>query len=318
MDEQIVEMYGGCHCGAIRFSVKTTPNISALDCNCSICYMKGNLHFIVPSSKFRLLQGKDNVTVLQTIGVKGAIFPFSFPETVFPFPDPAQTEFDPISLKNGKVLLMISDYTLNTLFSVGRDSGNLWTRVKKGDNGTEVFPFAIDTEGLGMIVPELTAFFNDTFNCTLKVGVQGKHKQPIITTGENGSNLYVNFGIYIDVNNETSIFDDPFNAVNLDLEFNIELILDTEKDKMNIKFGTAKALTVTAESFIGPINPEKSKDTIESIMKIVIEKASPTLKDIDIIGAFNKYTGMNFYDFNITKGAQHHIATLNCKDAYDN
>ncbi|KAK7482406.1 hypothetical protein BaRGS_00026328 [Batillaria attramentaria] len=53
---------GGCHCGAVRFKVWAPPVLQAVDCNCSVCVKKGNIHFVVPESKFELLQGKDNLT----------------------------------------------------------------------------------------------------------------------------------------------------------------------------------------------------------------------------------------------------------------
>ena len=49
---------GGCHCGRVRFRV-TTDATSVLDCNCSICRMKGFLHLIVPPEQFTLLAGED-------------------------------------------------------------------------------------------------------------------------------------------------------------------------------------------------------------------------------------------------------------------
>ena len=45
---------GGCHCGAVAFAVQGTPR-AALLCNCSICTMKGYLHWIVPRASFRLV-----------------------------------------------------------------------------------------------------------------------------------------------------------------------------------------------------------------------------------------------------------------------
>ncbi len=50
---------GGCHCGAVRFEVDLPLAFEAEDCNCSICAMSGNIHVIVPASRFRLLQGAD-------------------------------------------------------------------------------------------------------------------------------------------------------------------------------------------------------------------------------------------------------------------
>jgi hypothetical protein len=49
---------GGCHCGRVRFRV-TTADTMAIDCNCSICRMKGYLHLIVSPERFRLSAGED-------------------------------------------------------------------------------------------------------------------------------------------------------------------------------------------------------------------------------------------------------------------
>ena len=55
-----VELCGGCHCGGVRFTVRVpapspTRRLVAWDCNCSICAMKKNTHFIAPAGAFRLL-----------------------------------------------------------------------------------------------------------------------------------------------------------------------------------------------------------------------------------------------------------------------
>jgi hypothetical protein len=62
MNENHVTHSGGCHCGAIAFEVEAPARIVASDCNCSICRMSGFLHLIVPRSRFRLLQGADQLT----------------------------------------------------------------------------------------------------------------------------------------------------------------------------------------------------------------------------------------------------------------
>ncbi len=53
---------GGCHCGAIAFEVEGHPDEVEL-CNCSICTMKGYLHWIVEPSRFRLLRGGEKLLV---------------------------------------------------------------------------------------------------------------------------------------------------------------------------------------------------------------------------------------------------------------
>ena len=59
----MVDVKGGCHCGAVRFAAKLPPPpVPALDCNCSICRMTGLLHVMVPHSDFALEQGRDRLT----------------------------------------------------------------------------------------------------------------------------------------------------------------------------------------------------------------------------------------------------------------
>ncbi|HCH65694.1 MAG: aldehyde-activating protein [Deltaproteobacteria bacterium] len=49
---------GGCHCRAVRFTVALeAPEI--IECNCSICTMKGFAHLIVSSSALTIQQGGD-------------------------------------------------------------------------------------------------------------------------------------------------------------------------------------------------------------------------------------------------------------------
>ena len=83
---------GGCHCRAVRFEVDLPPSFEVEDCNCSICAMNGNIHAIVPSSRFRLLKGADEMSeyrfgtgkarhfFCRTCGVKSFYVPRSNPD----------------------------------------------------------------------------------------------------------------------------------------------------------------------------------------------------------------------------------------------
>jgi hypothetical protein len=53
---------GGCHCGAVRFEAALPDEVEASTCTCSICRMTGYIHLVVPESRFRLLQGVDQLT----------------------------------------------------------------------------------------------------------------------------------------------------------------------------------------------------------------------------------------------------------------
>lgn len=67
----LVEHFGGCHCGAVRFQLRAPSHVTVYDCNCSICAKKQNLHFMVQESNFQLLQGKDKLTTY-LFGTKAA------------------------------------------------------------------------------------------------------------------------------------------------------------------------------------------------------------------------------------------------------
>ncbi|XP_076106736.1 centromere protein V-like [Mytilus galloprovincialis] len=62
MADDLVAHSGSCHCGAVKFEVVAEKVLHVYDCNCSICKKKQNKHFVVPKSRFKLLQGADNIT----------------------------------------------------------------------------------------------------------------------------------------------------------------------------------------------------------------------------------------------------------------
>lgn len=62
MNQNLAWRAGGCHCGAVRFSVQCPDFVEVEDCNCSICAKVGFLHLIVPKARFRLEQGEESLT----------------------------------------------------------------------------------------------------------------------------------------------------------------------------------------------------------------------------------------------------------------
>lgn len=57
-----IRIEGGCHCGAVRFEAEVPQAVEVLDCNCSICFMTGFRHVMVPHKDFRVLSGQDQLT----------------------------------------------------------------------------------------------------------------------------------------------------------------------------------------------------------------------------------------------------------------
>jgi hypothetical protein len=56
---------GGCHCGAVRYTVEIDPTAQALTCNCSLCARTGALLQFVTPDKFALEKGEDQLSDYQ-------------------------------------------------------------------------------------------------------------------------------------------------------------------------------------------------------------------------------------------------------------
>jgi hypothetical protein len=54
--------HGSCHCKAVKFVCTAPKHLVVWNCNCSICFMKKNWHFIIPQSSFELLSGAEALT----------------------------------------------------------------------------------------------------------------------------------------------------------------------------------------------------------------------------------------------------------------
>jgi len=53
---------GGCHCGAVRFTVRLPAELQPRRCNCSICARKGALMQDVPLDALAIVAGEDLLT----------------------------------------------------------------------------------------------------------------------------------------------------------------------------------------------------------------------------------------------------------------
>jgi len=58
----MMQVTGGCHCKAVRFTAEIEDSVSLLICNCSICEPIAYEHLIVPEAKFTLEAADDALT----------------------------------------------------------------------------------------------------------------------------------------------------------------------------------------------------------------------------------------------------------------
>ena len=77
-NQEMVEYPVQCHCGAVsgRFKYAKGP-VTAWDCNCSDCYMRRNVHIIIPEKNFFLTmknsRSLEEATILYQWGTKTAV-----------------------------------------------------------------------------------------------------------------------------------------------------------------------------------------------------------------------------------------------------
>jgi hypothetical protein len=57
--------HGGCHCGAVRYTVEIDLSKPVTQCNCSICLRSGYLLSFVPTNAFKLEKGEESLTDYQ-------------------------------------------------------------------------------------------------------------------------------------------------------------------------------------------------------------------------------------------------------------
>lgn len=63
METNTGQHLGGCHCGAVRFSVNLPADVLVRRCNCSICAMKGVVMMDVPLEALTITQGEDALSI---------------------------------------------------------------------------------------------------------------------------------------------------------------------------------------------------------------------------------------------------------------
>ena len=55
-----------CHCGAVEAEIKVSDKLEkVLRCNCSICKRKGSIMAIVKNENFKIIKGKDKLSLYQ-------------------------------------------------------------------------------------------------------------------------------------------------------------------------------------------------------------------------------------------------------------
>ena len=82
-DKDTTEYKGNCWCKKIKYKVQAPKKLTIWRCNCSVCIMRQNHHFIVNKKSFTLLEGAEFVSEFknQRFCSQCGISPFYFPRS---------------------------------------------------------------------------------------------------------------------------------------------------------------------------------------------------------------------------------------------
>ncbi|PRQ45465.1 hypothetical protein RchiOBHm_Chr3g0491691 [Rosa chinensis] len=118
MESEMTVHDGGCHCKNVRWRVQAPTKVVAWSCNCSICSMRGNTNFVVPSERFELLGNSEQFlttysfgshtakhTFCKVCGITSFYYPRSNPDGVaiiYGCVDPGTLTYDEVKYFDGQ------------------------------------------------------------------------------------------------------------------------------------------------------------------------------------------------------------------------
>ncbi|CAI2384043.1 unnamed protein product [Moneuplotes crassus] len=72
MESETVVGTASCHCEKVQIEFTAPKNVAVFKCNCSICLMRQNHHFVLPQEKVKLLEDSEDYLTTYTFNTKVA------------------------------------------------------------------------------------------------------------------------------------------------------------------------------------------------------------------------------------------------------
>ncbi len=185
------------------------------------------------------------------------------------------------------VSLLVSDYTLNTLFFMAQQSGAM---NKKFQNDTSnILQINIDTESFSNVVQELKSKYPENKNMEVKVFVNAiNHKQPQLSTDVDGSVFNFNFGIDFNVFNSTDPWDDPVKELSLNVTAHFKLQFLVQGGKLNII--CFRTVIDSLEKKLDNLSADETnlKNGLNNFLNDILKTLKPQMSNIDVFGTIAK------------------------------
>lgn len=230
-----------------------------------------------------------------TFGVEGTLYQTLSPGDRPQVAPAVPMEFPDRGFSEDMLILLVSDYSLNSLLYVAQLSGQLAYKLTNSTN--TLVPFNITTVGLSAIAPEFSEKFPEDFPMEIKAYVSTYGQtQPVITTGPYGSKLAVTFFFDFYVVNSTDPFDDPVKALSLECEADLILVPTVENDLLTVTVASEDIVSLEVKSSeLESLDEKRVWRNLDNLLNIAVDQFKGQLRNIDVLALLEKQlVGINF------------------------
>ena len=272
------------------------------------CIEKPILHRFTKEKKYNqklynLLFNKNKLnekieTTILTLGLHGSIYPNLYPELKPLINDPINMTYITEYFDN-ELQILISDYSLNTLFFLAHQSGYLHMEFK--NDLINIIPWNFSVFGLKEILPEYSKLYNKNYQVLMKGYVTvNNYPQPIIKISKEITKLNLIFGLDFYTFISDDPFDEPINDVKLNVSSCFDIHFIVQKGNLNIVIQNFNVNNVFFLIYNLNINITRFGNTIENAMNdYVLPSFDKYLKNIDIVNVLSEVLGTKMRNFRI-------------------
>ena len=261
-------------------------------------------------------KNKNAESILFTTGVHGSIYPNLHPELKPKIPDAVNMDYDKSLFSKNEIQVLVSDYSINTIFNMAQQSGFLHYEFSSTSN-TTILPWKFTVKGLKDILPEYPVKYpNNDYQVQMKVYISStKHVQPLLQTDENGNAKFnINFGLDFDTFTSTDPFDDPITDLKLNFSGNVDIKVTCDKNILSIKLNSFNFTDCIKEEDQLNVDIEKfEKVIVDNIDKYIYPELYKYIKEVKVVELLKNATKIDFRDFTVITHKGYYIGSIGIK-----
>ena len=261
-------------------------------------------------------KNKNAESILFTTGVHGSIYPNLHPELKPKIPDAVNMDYDKSLFSKNEIQVLVSDYSINTIFNMAQQSGFLHYEFSSTSN-TTILPWKFTVKGLKDILPEYPVKYpNNDYQVQMKVYISStKHVQPLLQTDENGNAKFnINFGLDFDTFTSTDPFDDPIKDLLLNFSGNVDIKVTCDKNILSIKLDSFKFTDCVKQEDKLNVDIDKfEKVLVDNIDKYIYPELYKYIKEVKVVELLKNATKIDFRDFTVITHKGYYIGSIGIK-----